>query len=65
MNYQDQNTKYYKIQIKTFMHKSLDKHSNRAVVTWNVPYYIVPKPGVNVKFTQQLILFGKNNSVPL
>lgn len=48
-----------------FMHKGLDKHSNRAVVTSNVPYYIVPKPGVTIKFTQQLILFGKNNSVPL
>lgn len=48
-----------------FMHKGLDKHSNRAVVTWNVPYYIFPKPGVTVKFTQQLILFGKNNFVPL
>lgn len=47
------------------MHKGLDKHSNRAVSTWNVPYYVVAKPGVAEKFTQQLILFGKNNSVPL
>lgn len=46
-----------------FMHK--DKHSNRAVVTWNVPYYIVPKPDVTEKFTQQLNLFGKNNFIPL
>lgn len=45
-----------------FMHKGLDNHSTRA---WNVPYYIVPKPDVTEKFTQQLILFGKNNFIPL